>query len=159
MLAHTKGVKETSWLGPRYEAIRCCVPSMGMCQLLATLCVTSSLTLVTLGGSDPSSGFRLLTLSFSRPPAINICFYIPCSHSRCDVRGVGEAGKLSLPSPLLRLRGPSRLTTDTVGFKAGSCPCAPLYPFTPSTILSLPPSLHLKKERGTERGESKKEGK
>jgi hypothetical protein len=37
-----------------------------MCQLLATLCVGSSLTLATLSGSTPSSGFCLQTLSFSR---------------------------------------------------------------------------------------------
>jgi hypothetical protein len=67
-------------------------------------------------------------------------------------------GKLSLPSPFLRLRGSSRLTIDAIVFEAGSHPCAPLYPFTPSTVLSLPPSLRLKKERGTERGESEKEG-
>jgi hypothetical protein len=41
-----------------------------MHQLLTTLCVTSSLALVTLGSSDPASGFDLQTLSFSRPPAI-----------------------------------------------------------------------------------------
>jgi hypothetical protein len=48
------------------------------------------------------------------------------------------------------------LTTDIVGFKAGDCPCAPLYPCTPFTILSLTPSLRLEKERGMKRGESKK---
>jgi hypothetical protein len=68
-------------------------------------------------------------------------------------------GKHSLPCPLLRLRGPSRLTTDVAGFEAGGCLYAPLYPFAPSAVLSLPPSLRLKKERGTERRESKKEGK
>jgi hypothetical protein len=36
-------------------------------QLLATLCVTSSLSLVALGSSDPIDGFCLLTLSFGRP--------------------------------------------------------------------------------------------
>jgi hypothetical protein len=41
-----------------------------MRQLLVTLCVASSLALVALGGSDPSSGFRLQSLSFSMPPAI-----------------------------------------------------------------------------------------
>jgi hypothetical protein len=37
-------------------------------QLLATICVASSLTLVTLGGSDQSSWSRFQTMSFSRPP-------------------------------------------------------------------------------------------
>jgi hypothetical protein len=41
-----------------------------MRQLLATPCVTSSIALVALGGSDPSSGFYLRTLGFRRPPAI-----------------------------------------------------------------------------------------
>jgi hypothetical protein len=39
-------------------------------QLLVTLCVTSSLSLVALGSSDPIDGFCLLTLSFGRPTAI-----------------------------------------------------------------------------------------
>jgi hypothetical protein len=38
-----------------------------MRQLLATLCVAPSLTLVALDGSDPTGGFRLQTLSFGRP--------------------------------------------------------------------------------------------
>jgi hypothetical protein len=36
-------------------------------QLLDTLCVTSSLALVALGGSDLTGGFHLGTLSFGRP--------------------------------------------------------------------------------------------
>jgi hypothetical protein len=51
-------------------------------------------------------------------------------------------GKHSLPNPLLHMRGPSRLTTDATGFEVGDLPCAPVYGFTPSFILSLPPSLH-----------------
>jgi hypothetical protein len=35
-----------------------------VCQLLATLCVTLSLTLFDLGGIDLTSGFCLRTLSF-----------------------------------------------------------------------------------------------
>jgi hypothetical protein len=30
---------------------------LGMCQVVATLCVASSLALVALGGSDPLMGF------------------------------------------------------------------------------------------------------
>jgi hypothetical protein len=63
------------------------------------------------------------------------------------VRGVGEAGKLSLPCPLLRLRGPSRLTTDTAGLKARGHPCAPVYHCAPSAVLSLPSSLCLEKRK------------
>jgi hypothetical protein len=41
-----------------------------MRQLLATICVASSLTLVALDSSDPSNGFLLRTLSFSKPSTI-----------------------------------------------------------------------------------------
>jgi hypothetical protein len=37
-----------------------------VCQLLATLCVALSLTLFALGGVDPTEGFYIQTLSFSR---------------------------------------------------------------------------------------------
>jgi hypothetical protein len=47
---------------PRWE--------LWMCQMLATPCVASSLTLVGLGGSEPSSGFRFRTLSIGRPTII-----------------------------------------------------------------------------------------
>jgi hypothetical protein len=36
-------------------------------QILAILCVASSLALVALDGSDPTGGFHLRTLSFGRP--------------------------------------------------------------------------------------------
>jgi hypothetical protein len=38
-----------------------------MCQMLATLCVVLSLALVALGGTDPTGGFHLGTLSFGKP--------------------------------------------------------------------------------------------
>jgi hypothetical protein len=38
--------------------------------LLATLCVTLSLALFALGGADPTGGFSLRTLSFSRHTTI-----------------------------------------------------------------------------------------
>jgi hypothetical protein len=41
-----------------------------MCQMLATLCVASSLTLVALGGSNLIGKFRLGTLSIAGPSAI-----------------------------------------------------------------------------------------
>jgi hypothetical protein len=40
------------------------------CQLLTTLCVTLSRTLFALGGTDPTGGFYLKTLSFAGPSAI-----------------------------------------------------------------------------------------
>jgi hypothetical protein len=54
--------------------------------MLATLCVTSSLTLVALGGSDPSVGFCLETLSFTSPLAImgHVLDMVVIS---CDVEG------------------------------------------------------------------------
>jgi hypothetical protein len=113
-----------------------------MHQPLAILCVTSSLALVTLGSADPSSGFHLQTLSFSRPPQPlrgPLGIWLPIS--LVVAAGVGEAGKHSLPSPLQRLRGPSRLTTITAGFEAGGRSCAP------SAVLSLPPSLRLEKRK------------
>jgi hypothetical protein len=53
-----RGMKEIAQLGLRYKAWGYQVPSMGpqMRQMLATLCVTSSLT---LGGSDRLVGFTL----------------------------------------------------------------------------------------------------
>jgi hypothetical protein len=45
-----------------------------------------------------------------------------CCRNGCDVRTVGEVGKHSLQSPLLHLKGPSRLTTDATGFEAGGHP-------------------------------------
>jgi hypothetical protein len=103
-------------------------------------------------------------LAYPPPPTIgglrwgyDSCILCWC---RCrDVRGVGEAGKRSLLGPFMRLRGPNRLTTDDMGFKAGSCPYAPLHPCAPPALLSLPPSLCLdtKERRGQKKGESKSE--
>jgi hypothetical protein len=58
-----------------------------MCQMLATLFVTSSLTMVALGGSDPISEFRLETLSVAGPSAIvgHVLYTVVVSH---DVEGV-----------------------------------------------------------------------
>jgi hypothetical protein len=41
-----------------------------MCQMLATLCVSSALALVTLGGSNLTAGFHLGTLSVVGPSTI-----------------------------------------------------------------------------------------
>jgi hypothetical protein len=41
-----------------------------VCQLLATLYVTLSLTLFPLGGANPTGRFCLHTVSFSKPIAI-----------------------------------------------------------------------------------------
>jgi hypothetical protein len=41
-----------------------------VCQLLATLCVSLSLTLFAMGSGDPTGRFYLRTLSFSRPMTI-----------------------------------------------------------------------------------------
>jgi hypothetical protein len=136
-----------------------------MHQLLATLYVASSLALEALGGSDPSSGFHLCTLSYLQAPShqwarwgYDSCILCWCGWR--DARGVGEAGKHSLPGSLLRLRGPSHLITDTAGFRASGRPCTPLYPCAPSIVLSSHPSLCLdKKEKRGKKGKSKKEKK
>jgi hypothetical protein len=71
-----------------------------------------------------------------------------------DARGVGEAGKLILLGPLLHLRGPSRLTTESAGFKAGGRPCTPLHPCTPPAVLCLPssPCVDKKEKMGWKKG-------
>jgi hypothetical protein len=90
-----------------------------MRPLLDTLRVSSSLGLVALGSYDPSSRFHLRTLSFGRPLDSRGAYWgydfrIPCCHSWRDVRGVGEACKLSLSGPLLRLRGPNHFPSLVV---------------------------------------------
>jgi hypothetical protein len=67
-----RGVKETSRSGLKYEARGCQVPSMGpqMSQMLVTICVALSLTLVALGDSNLASGFHLRTLSVASLSAI-----------------------------------------------------------------------------------------
>jgi hypothetical protein len=64
-----------------------------MRQLLATLYVALSLILVALGGSDPTGGFYLQTLSFGRPhdnrgTHFRYDYRIPQCRG-CVVRGVG----------------------------------------------------------------------
>jgi hypothetical protein len=81
----------------KFEDVRSPRWGLGLRQLLATLCVTLSLTLFALGGADLAGGFCLRTLSFGRPmPNRGTYFeyscHIPC-YSGHDVRGVGEASK------------------------------------------------------------------
>jgi hypothetical protein len=127
------------------------------CQLLAMPCVTLSLTVFVLGGSDPTSRLRLGTLSFCRPLGnrgahLGYNYHISCCHSWCHVRGVGETCKLGLLCPLLclvRAQPFYLLSCDTVGvIKAGGHPRAPSHPLAQAIIPSLPPSLHLKKKEG-----------
>jgi hypothetical protein len=60
-----------------------------MRQLLATLYLTSSRALVALGGSDPTSGFCLRTLSFDRPlDSHGAHFGYGCRIPRCRGRVV-----------------------------------------------------------------------
>jgi hypothetical protein len=62
--------------------------------------------------------------------------------------------ELSLPSPLLHLREPGRLTTDAARFEASGHPSTPLSLCASSIVLSLPPSLCLDKKE--KRGESRR---
>jgi hypothetical protein len=80
-------------------------PLMGpwMHQMLATLCVTLSLSLVALGDSDPTGQFCLATLSFGRL-LINHgahfgygCHILRCRG--CIVWGVRVARKLIFTAP------------------------------------------------------------
>jgi hypothetical protein len=68
-----RGMKETSRLGPRYQACGCRVLSMGPQKVPDAghpFCVALSLALFAMGGADPTGGFCLRTLSFAGPSAI-----------------------------------------------------------------------------------------
>jgi hypothetical protein len=107
--------------------------------MLATLCVTSSLALVALGGPDPTGGFHLGTLSVACPSAIvePILNTVVISH---DVEGVScEDVGWCINSCLLRLftvpAGAHRFASLIVtpwGYKAGDRSCA--QPTSPRTI-------------------------
>jgi hypothetical protein len=74
-----------------------------MLQMLATLCVTSSLTLFALGGSNPIGWFHLGTLGICRPLGNRMAhFGYNCRIPRCRgrvMRGVGVACKLMFTPP------------------------------------------------------------
>jgi hypothetical protein len=72
MLAHMKGMKKTSCRDSDTKLEDVGFPRWGLrkCQLLATLCVSFSLTLFALGGADLTGRFCLRTLSFGRPTTI-----------------------------------------------------------------------------------------
>jgi hypothetical protein len=67
--AHTEGHEGNLLVRTRIRSLRMLAPLDGALDAPAagTLCVTSSLVLVALGGSDLASGFRLRTLSFVIP--------------------------------------------------------------------------------------------
>jgi hypothetical protein len=101
-----------------------------MHQMLATLCVASSLTLVALSGFNLTGGFCLGTLRFAGPSAIMgpILDMVVVSH---DVEGVScdELG-WRVNSCLLRLfsvfAGARRFASSVVtpqGYKARGCSC------------------------------------
>jgi hypothetical protein len=76
------------------------------------------------------------------------------------VRGVGEACKLSLPSPLLHLRGPSRFTSNATGLLKIAATLAHLGILAHDLfVLSLPPSIRLKKEGRNEERERERKNK
>jgi hypothetical protein len=66
MPAHTKGCEGNLLLKTQIRSLRMSGPLDGAPDALTTgsPCVTSSLALVALGGSDPSSGVHLQTLCF-----------------------------------------------------------------------------------------------
>jgi hypothetical protein len=69
MSAHMEGREGNLSVRTQIWSLRMSGPLDGhwMCQLLATLCVASSLALVALGSSDPTGGLHLRTVSFGRP--------------------------------------------------------------------------------------------
>jgi hypothetical protein len=133
VLDHIEGVKENSQSKLKYEAWGCQFSSMGprMHQMLATLCVTSSLALVALGGRDPTSGFHLETLSVAGPSAIArpILDTLVVSH---DVEGTScEELGWRVNSCLLHLftmpAGPHHFASSVVtswGYNASGHSCA-----------------------------------
>jgi hypothetical protein len=72
MPTHMKGREGNLPTGTQIESLRMSGPLIGprVCQLLATLYVALSLALFALGGADPTGGFCLRTVSFSRPMTI-----------------------------------------------------------------------------------------
>jgi hypothetical protein len=152
MLAHTEGVKEYSCLGLIYEGYRCCIPSMGprMHQLLITLCVTSSLSLFALGGSDLTGGICLRTLSCCRPTVIMGPVLDTVAISR-DVEGAsfkefGWCVNLCLLCPFTMFVRVRRFASSVVtprGYKAGGHPYMNVRHLTRPPIISSPPSLRL----------------
>jgi hypothetical protein len=72
VLAHMEGLEGNLPVGTQIRTLMMSGPLDGlrMRQLLATPFVSSSLTLVALGGSDPTGGLRLQNLSIGRPMVI-----------------------------------------------------------------------------------------
>jgi hypothetical protein len=80
-----------------------------MHQMLATLCVESSFALVALGGSDPTGGFRLGTLSVAGPSTI-VEPVLDLVAISCDVEGASceELGWHVNPCLLCLFTAPAR---------------------------------------------------
>jgi hypothetical protein len=85
--------------------------------MLALLCVASSLALVALGGSDPTDGLHLQTLSFGRPTTLYPVTYM--AHHM----GSRMTRKIVLPFLWRPATSPPQLFT-LQGHKAGSRSCA-----------------------------------
>jgi hypothetical protein len=102
-----------------------------MCQMLATLCVTSALALVALGGSNLTAGFHLGTLSVVGPSTIvvpildTVAISLDVEGRSCDALGWRvNSCLLHLFTALAR---PHRFASSVVmrqGYKAGGCSCA-----------------------------------
>jgi hypothetical protein len=128
-----------------------------MRQLLATLYVTSSLTLFTWGGGDPNGEFCLRTLICCRPTAIlgPILDTVVISHdvegTSCEELGwhVNSCLLRPFPTSVRAHRFASSVVTPR-GYKAGGCPCTNLCPHAQSSIASLAPSLWVIRKRDRE---------
>jgi hypothetical protein len=105
------------------------------CQLLATLCVASSLTLFSQCGIDPTDRVCLRTLSYCRPTT-TVGPILDMAIVSGDVVGtsceeLGRHVNMGLLHPFIvpvRACHFASLVVTPRGYKIGSCPCANLLP-------------------------------
>jgi hypothetical protein len=128
-----------------------------MHQLLATLCVASSLTLFAWGGANPTSGFCLRSLSCCRPMAIvgPILDMITVSHgvagASCEELGCHVDMCLLRPfNASVRAHRFASSVDTPWDYNTGNRPCLNLRPLARPPIPSSPPSLRLKGKRDGE---------
>jgi hypothetical protein len=133
---------------------------------LATLCVTFSLALFALGGTDPTGGFCLQSLIFSRPTTIMGLVLDMVAVSRtidvmiCEERGRGggEGACKRIQCPLLHSAKAHGLTASALTQWGSENNRLPLHTPASSRISSchLPVILLMPKEREREKRKGKK---
>jgi hypothetical protein len=130
-----------------------------MHQLLATLCVTLSFALFTRGGTDPTGGFCVRTLTCCRPtiflgPILDmVAISRGVASASCEELGwrvnMCKGGTMGVTPPPPRPHFASSVVTSWIR-KGGSCPCVNLCPLSQPPIASSPPSLWLKRKKDRE---------